>query len=146
MKKIIKNRLYDTDTAKEMGMWSNAGSWRDFSHMEETLYQKRTGEFFLFGEGGPMTKYAVSQGQNSWSGGSKIIPITAAKAREWAEEHLDADEYEKIFGLPEEDTTERTTLCVQLPAPLAARIRANAAEEGVSLTAYLEKVLGAILA
>ena len=57
MKKIINGKKYDTATAHECGTWSNAGSWRDFSHIEETLYRKRTGEFFLFGEGGPMTRF-----------------------------------------------------------------------------------------
>lgn len=141
MKKIINGKLYDTDTAKELGSWSNAGGWRDFSHMEETLYRKRTGEYFLHGEGGPMTKYAQTVGQNGWSGGSKILPLSAEAARKWAEEHLNADEYMALFGEPEEDSTERATLCVQLPAPLAARIRANASEAGLTLTAYLVRVL-----
>lgn len=141
MKKIIEGKLYDTETAKEMGTWSNAGGWRDFSHIEETLYRKRTGEFFLFGEGGPMTKYAVSQGQNSWSGGREIIPLTVANAREWAEEKLSADEYAEIFGMPEEGTGEKETLCIQLPADLMARLRAGASEAGCSLTAFVESVL-----
>ena len=145
MKKIINGKLYDTDTAKNVGEWANAGNWRDFNHIEETLYRKRTGEFFLYGEGGPMTKYAVSQGQNSWSGGEKIIPLSAAKAREWAEERLTADEYAEIFGMPDEGTGERATLCVQIPAALAAKIRANAADEGKSLTAYIESVLSKAL-
>ena len=141
MKKIIDGKLYDTETAKEMGSWSNAGGWRDFSHMEETLYRKRTGEYFLFGEGGPMSKYAVSQGQNSWSGGREIIPLTAANAREWAEEKLSADEYAEIFGMPGEGTGEKETLCIQLPADLMARLRAGASEAGKSLTAHVEAVL-----
>ena len=63
MKKIINGKKYDTDTAQELASWDNGGGWRDFHHCEETLYRKKTGEFFLFGEGGPMTKYAVSTGQ-----------------------------------------------------------------------------------
>lgn len=141
MKKIIEGKLYDTDTAKKVGFYANAGSWRDFNHMEETLYKKRTGEFFLFGEGGPATKYAKSCGQNSWSSGEEIIPLSAAKAREWAEENLDADDYAKIFGMPEEGSGEKDTLCVQLPADLVARIRAGAAEAGTSLTAHVETLL-----
>ena len=81
MKKIINGKLYDTDTAKVVGFYENARSRGDFSHMEETLYKKRTGEFFLFGEGGPMTKYAKSCGQNSWSGGEEIIPFDEVTAR-----------------------------------------------------------------
>ena len=98
MRKIIKGKMYDTETATEVGSFSNAGSFRDFTHMEETLYRKRNGEFFLFGEGGPMTKYAVTIGQNSWSGGSRITPLTENQAREWAEECLNVDEYISLFG------------------------------------------------
>ena len=38
MVKIIKGRKYDTDTAREVGSYSNAGGWRDFGHFEETLF------------------------------------------------------------------------------------------------------------
>ena len=140
MKKIINNRVYDTDTAQELGSWSNDGSWRDFSHTEETLYRKRTGEFFLHGEGGPMTKYAVMTGQNSWSGGEKIIPLTPESARKWVEEKLDADAYERIFGLPDENA-EPVMVSAQLPAELVARARQRAAEQSTSLTAVIEAAL-----
>ena len=102
MKKIINGKKYDTETAKLVGSWSNNRSYRDFNYCEEHLYKKRTGEFFLYGKGGPMSKYSVSCGQNSWSGGNKIIPMTDDKAKAWAKMHLDADEYEDIFGEVEE--------------------------------------------
>ena len=139
MKKIINGKLYDTDTAKEMGCWGN-GRY-DFSSCSETLYRKRTGEFFLFGEGGPMSKYARSTGNNSWSGGSEIIPLTASKAREWAEEKLSADDYAEIFGMPDEGTDEKETMCIQLPADLMAKLRAGASDAGTSLTAFVEASL-----
>ena len=141
MKKIIEGKLYDTEKAKRVGFYGTPGSWRDFSHLEETLYRKRTGEFFLHGEGSPMTKYAKSAGQNSWSGGEEIIPLTAASARQWAEEHLDADDYAAIFGIPDEGSDKKDTLCIQLPIDLMAKIRAGASEGGTSMTAYVEDLL-----
>ena len=140
MKKVINGRLYDTTTAKELGSWANAGGWRDFNHCEETLYRKRTGEFFLYGKGGPATKYAVSCGQNSWSGGFMIIPMSVEAARKWAEEHLDADEYEEIFGAPDEDA-EPITIAAQIPADLAAKVRMMAAEQQISVTQFVIKAL-----
>ena len=140
MKKISKGKVYDTETAKKLGSDSHSNS-SDFHHWYEALYQKRTGEFFLYGEGGPMTKYAQSAGQNSWTGGDLIIPLTAAKAREWAEEHLDADEYAEIFGMPDEGSDERTTLCVQIPVALAAKLRERASDDGASLTATVAQAL-----
>lgn len=139
MKKIINNKLYNTETARELGQDSYS-NYTDFNYWHEVLYQKRTGEFFLYGEGGPMSRYARSIDQNSWSGGEKIMPLSAANARQWAEEHLDADDYEAIFGLPDEDA-EKVMLSVQLPADLSALIRQNAADRGISLTAYVEEAL-----
>ena len=139
MKKIINGKVYDTETARDLGSDSYSNE-RDFHYWSERLYQKRTGEFFLYGEGGPLSRYAVSTGNNSWSGGEKIIPLTAAKAREWAEEHLDADDYEEIFGIPDEDA-EPVLLSLQIPADLDARIRQAAADAGQSLTAYIVQAL-----
>lgn len=98
MKKIINGRMYNTETAKPIKFYANDGGWRDFRHYEETLYLKRTGEFFVAGEGGPMTKYAQPCGQSGRSSGSDIIPLTEREAKEWAERHMDADEYEETFG------------------------------------------------
>ncbi len=141
MKKIINGKVYDTDTAKEQGSWGNGGTWRDFNHMEETLYRKKTGEFFLHGEGGPMTKYAQPAGQNSWSGGDRIMPMSYAEAREWAEEHLEAEEYEAIFGAVTEDES-RVQVCYSLSAATVEIIKRKAAELGISASAYIEQLVG----
>ena len=102
MNKIIGGKRYDTETAEAVGDWSNGRYGRDFEACSETLFRKRTGEFFLYGEGGPMSKYAVSHGNNT-SGGEVIEPLTVDEAKAWAEEHLDGDEYEAIFGKVSEE-------------------------------------------
>lgn len=140
MKKIINGKVYDTDTAKELGSWANGGTWRDFSHMEETLYRKKTGEFFLHGEGGPMSRYAEAQGQNSWSGGSRIMPMSFAEAKKWAEEKLDADDFEAIFGAVAEDES-RVQVCYSLSAATVETIKRRAAELGISASAYIEQLV-----
>lgn len=113
MKKIIGGngqpwRRYDTETAKAVGNRDNGLSYRDFGHVEETLYKKKTGEFFLHGIGGPNTAYAKRIDSNSWSGGEDIRPLTVEEAKEWAAEYLDADDFEAIFGPVEEDDTKKT--------------------------------------
>lgn len=100
MKKIIHGKLYNLATAKEIAYVTNDDY--GLAYWAETLYQKRTGEFFLYGEGGPMSCYARAVGQNQWTGGEEIIPLTEAEAKEWAERHLDADDYIDIFGEVEE--------------------------------------------
>ncbi len=101
MKKIINKKLYDTDTAKEVTTHNNGLGWGDFYFINETLYQKRTGEFFLFGHGGAMTEYGEHR-FGSWTSGSNIFPLTEDEAQEWVAEYCDADLYIKIFGEVEE--------------------------------------------
>lgn len=133
MKKIINGKKYDTDTAKEVGSHWNGTDPRDFSWYQETLYEKRTGEFFLYGEGGPMTRYAVSCGQNEWSGSARIIPLDHEAARKWAEKHLSADEYESFFGTVEEDETKRI-VTYSLPVSTVEKIKRAASSQGISLS------------
>lgn len=103
MKKIIKNRLYDTDTAKLIGEYTFSNR-TDFKYFEEALYCKKNGEYFLYGEGGPLSKYAASAGTNEISGSEKILPLAEEDAKAWAEEYLDADTYIKEFGEIEEQS------------------------------------------
>lgn len=102
MKQIINGKMYNTDTATKVGSWSNGCSTSDFSYCYEALYRKKTGEYFLYGDGGPMSRYSRSSGQNCWSGDTRIIPMTENEARQWAEDNLNADEYIEAFGEPEE--------------------------------------------
>ena len=136
MKKIINGKLYDTDTAKEIGSRFHGEGSRDFRHYSETLYRKRTGEYFLYGEGGPMSRYAETIGQNQWSGGEKIIPLDYKAATEWAEKNMDADEYQAEFGDVSEEG-ERVTLSISVDATVADRIRKAAAEAGTTVSALI---------
>ena len=101
MKKIIGGKMYNTDTAAQIGGagYSHPG---DFAFWVEYLYQKKTGEFFLHGIGGAMSKYARCIGLNEWSGGEEIIPLSPEEARKWAEKNIEAEEYESIFSTCEE--------------------------------------------
>ena len=101
MKKIIGGKKYDTSTAKEVGFVSVGGP-RDFGAWDETLYKKKTGEYFLHGVGGPASKYGVSCGLNEWCGGSQIIPLSISQAKRWAEKYMTCDKYEACLGEVEE--------------------------------------------
>lgn len=104
MKQIINGRLYNTETANEIGSDNNGYDCTNFHWYSETLYQKRTGEFFLFGKGGPLSKYqeVLTSDGRSFSGGSRINPLTTEEAKQWGEEHLDVDRYIEVFGEVEE--------------------------------------------
>lgn len=101
MVKIINGRKYSTDTAK----WIGNGSYShpgDFDYWSEDLYRKKTGEFFIHGEGGARSRYSRQVEQNTWSGSSRIVPITIDEAKAWCEKYLDAEKYIGLFGDVEE--------------------------------------------
>lgn len=102
MKKVIDGSLYNTDTARLIGEWDNR-RYGSGDYFAERLYRTKSGKYFLHGEGNCMSKYAVVCGCNNWCGGEKIIPLTEAAAREWAEEHLSGDDYLKAFTATDED-------------------------------------------
>lgn len=102
MRRIMGGKLYNTESAKRLGFWSNGLGYRDFQHCEETLYRTKSGQYFIHGAGGPMSRYAKSAGQNQWTGGEHIEPVNEEAAKAWAEEKLSADEYISVFGGVEE--------------------------------------------
>lgn len=140
MKKIINGKVYDTSTAERVCGWSNGSSTSDFGYCSEDLYRKRTGEFFLYGEGGPRSRYAVSCGNNDWGYGESIIPLTYDAARKWAEDHLSADQYESIFGEVADDDS-RASVTLSLSASAVEKAKRAAAQQGVGLSAYIESLL-----
>ena len=100
MQKIINGRKYDTETAVYIGKYSEYLPG-DFHYYEEKLYRKRNGEFFLYGEGGPASKYRDYIGR-MYISGSAIVPVTEEEAKQWAECALEVGDYEELFGEVEE--------------------------------------------
>lgn len=137
MKKIINGKVYDTSTAKRLGEYEPNPYRSDFHYFCETLYQKKTGEFFLHGEGNAASKYSQKCGQNEWCGGEKIIPLSFKEAQKWAEEHLDGEDYCAIFGEPDEDE-EDVLLGIRVSAAAAAKLKQEAAKRGMTQGALLD--------
>ena len=86
-----------------------------------------------------MTKYAVSSGNNSWSGGAKILPMSREAAMEWAEEHLEAEEYEAIFGEVTELGNEQLNITVS--AAVKSRLWERAEQKKVTVSALVLEAL-----
>lgn len=100
MKKIIEGKTYNTETAQFLGDWQNL--WEgDYHYCREELYRTKKGTYFLYGEGGALSRYARCYG-GSATGGEGFEILSEEEAREWAEKKLSTDEYIKIFGEPEE--------------------------------------------
>lgn len=143
MKKIINGKMYNTETAKCVGAWHNGHYTTDIYYVSEDLYQKNNGEFFLYGEGGPMSRYSKRSGEN-WGGGEDIIPLSYKEAQEWAEKRLDADDYEKIFGeIPEDDTKKVVTF--SLSVTTVEKLKRLASQNNTGLSEYVETLINSAL-
>lgn len=143
MKRIIKNRVYDTTKAKRLAEYEPNPYHSDFHWYCETLFQKRTGEYFLHGDGNAASKYSKSCGQNEWCGDEKIIPLTYDEARQWAEERLDTDNYIGIFGEPAEDDSV-TALNLTLSSASVAKFKAAAQQQQISQRELMEKLISTL--
>lgn len=85
-RQIINGKKYDTSTATELGSRSGGGYCNDFRHWSESLYRTPNGKFFICGEGGPMSHWAVySDNGNERSGSEGIRALTEAEALAWLE-------------------------------------------------------------
>ena len=102
MKKIIDGKMYNTETAEKLDVYEADYPRNDFNWYVERLYQKKTKEFFLNSEGGPLSPYSKHAFGGGWTSGEYIKPLTIEEAKEWAQNRLNGDEYEEIFGSVEE--------------------------------------------
>lgn len=138
MRKIIANKSYDTDTATLIGEWSNQ-EYDSFDYVAESLYRKRTGEYFLYGEGGARSRYAESHGNNNWGAGEAITPLDVESAAEWAETHLATAAYEAEFG----EVSEGEQLAsFHLSKAAYKKLSLAAAKRGVPRSAIVELLIG----
>lgn len=139
MKKIINGKVYDTDTARKVGAWSSDHYANDFAWYMEELYQKRTGEYFIYGEGNAASPYR-QRCYDMWGAGKGITPIGYDEARRWAEEHLEADEYIAEFGDPGEGG-EDVQILVKVSPKAKAMLDELRSREGITLSQAVERFI-----
>lgn len=135
MKRIINGKLYNTDTARFIGT-AEHGEPGDIYYCVESLYRKKTGVFFLHGDGGSGTRYAVRSGAN-WAAGEEIIPISPDEARRWIEQNI-PDKYEDVFGPVSEEDVSKRIVSFSLPEDVIGLIADLAAEMEISKSDVVE--------
>ena len=101
MIKVLNGKQYNTRTAKRLGSCYGGANNNDVDYWAETLYRTKSGNYFLHGEGGALTRYATVNGNDSgW--GERIIPMAYDQAVKWAEDNLNGEEYIAAFGVPDD--------------------------------------------
>lgn len=142
MRKMINSLSYDTKTAKFLTKWDTGHDKGSPDYYEESLYQKRTGEFFLAATGNEDTKYAKSLGGNQWAQGEMIIPLDFASAEEWAKRYAEPSLYQKYFGeLSHYENNKRPFLYLQISPIAYARLNRLISIKKVSKAELIEQLI-----
>ena len=97
MVKVINRKVYDTNTADMLHEWSNHYFRDDYNFCSESLYRTGKGVFFIHGEGGPNSKYAVNVG-NSRTAGEDLYLVPKEEAMDWLEKRDGIDALRKYFS------------------------------------------------
>lgn len=80
MKKVVGQKLYNTDTAALLHEWDNGAGFTDFSYRSKDLYVTPKGAFFIHHHGGETSDMSRPVGNRGWVGGEDIMPITRREA------------------------------------------------------------------
>ena len=68
----------------------------------------------------------------------KIIPLSHDQARQWAENSLDAEDYEKLFEVEED---EKIIMTISISDSTRDRLKKLAAEKGMPMSAVVEELV-----
>ena len=128
MKKIIRGRKYDTETARKVGCKTEQAQYGDVDY---ALYRKRTGEYFVHAE----YDYTYDDGCPDY-----IKPLTNDEANEWAQENLDVDVYEREFGEVSEDDG-NVAMTLNLPRKSYDKLKKLALDSSTPVSKYLAKTI-----
>lgn len=144
MKKHINGKLYNSEAGKVIGTWNN-GCSSDLDAVEESLILKSSGEFFIYGYGGPRTPYAraVPYNSNCWSSGGDIFPLTYDEAKKWALEYLSVDEYDACFGelVENEDNSSKSAKTFSISDFCSQKISRLSQKRGKSQSEIIEELI-----
>ena len=97
MKKIINGKVYNTETATWIASYSNGLGRSDFAYCLEEMYKTRKGSYFIYGEGGGLSRWAKPCGDGT-TGGEGIVAVRESEALYWLERHEETEVIEKLFS------------------------------------------------
>lgn len=97
MRKVIGGKLYDCGTATRVASATNGLRESDHKHFYESIYRTKKGNWFIYGEGGGLTKYREAVG-NAYTSGCGLQPLTPEEAMSWLEQHDEIAVLEEYFS------------------------------------------------
>lgn len=140
MKRIIKKKVYDTDTAALVASVPHPNCYDSTGQTcVQELYRKKNGEFFLFIKGprsDAVHNICIENEPHDKWGNIFVLPYD--KAREWGEQELTAEQWLKIFE-PDEDEG-KAQIHVYLSKKVINKLKKTAQMQGVTLSAVIENM------
>ena len=125
--------LYNTETAKKLASYENQPT-QDSNYYCETLYQTKSGKYFLHGQGGGSTIYGSMTSVDSAyryrnEPGEAIRPLSHREAAKWAEEFLGVEQYMELFEPVDEDDEGGARVPLNLSVSPACKNKLNRLRE-----------------
>lgn len=140
MKKVIKNKVYDTGTAMLIKQADHPNITSGEGSCKQSLYRKKTGDFFLTVSGARTDVFHNLNLENNIHDRERhIYPLTYEQARAWAEEEMTADEWLAIFEPVEDDSL--TALNLTLSASAVSKFRLSAQRQQISQRELMERLI-----
>lgn len=135
MKKIISGKVYDTEKAQLIAEVHHDNiNDADGKSLKQWFYRKKTGEFFVHVEGTALELQNIFQ--YGYKPNAGIYTLTYEQAQQWAEKELTAEQWEEIFGDPEDDDT-NVAVNLSMTSKEANILKQNAAKSGMTVSSYI---------
>ncbi len=99
MRKVVKGKVVDTERMQKLAE-VRFGNLTAYIYVWESLfYDPDSKLLYLYGRGGPASRYAEPVGIDQWSEGEKLLRLTKGLALQWLEENQISitDEMQKIL-------------------------------------------------
>lgn len=139
MKKIIKNKVYDTDKAMKCASFENHSDKSAPDWYCETLYKKKTGEFFIHATGNSESRYSRDYGYKNRKGIENIFPVSFNEAHDWAKENCKLEELSLVFGDPSESG--KAAIHIYLEKSSIQKVKSKASELDITVSEYIEGLI-----
>lgn len=136
VKRIIDGKLYDTERSLLIAESRYAGA-SDEEAYTEGLYRNDHGVLFLAAEGGVESFYSALLQGGKPSRGSDVIPLTAAEARRWLEDHDHIKEIKQLFGKQPQAGHDTLPVDLRVSPELKHRIEFAASTENKTVNEWL---------
>lgn len=140
MKKIIKKKVYDTDTATLVASVPHPNCYDSTGQIcEQELYLKKNGEYFLYLRGARSDAvHNIRIEDEPHDKGRNIYVLPYNKAREWGEQELTAEQWLELFEPVEDDS--KSQIHVYLKNTVISKLKKTAQMQGVTLSALIESM------